>query len=215
MKIVYIIGCLFSLTNCSSDQPITNNENNNKTVVIGKQIWTTKNLDVQTYSNGDTIPNIEDNLEWISLKTGAWCYYLNDDETGKSFGKLYNWYAINDPRGIVPVGFKIPSEADFNVLNDLLCHQTKNCSGTLKSTSSFWNQPNIGATNKSNFNALPAGFRAADGNFNDINQAAYFWSASEINERSAFRLSLHHSNEWIDQDFSNKTAGFSVRLLKQ
>ena len=71
---------------------------NIETVVIGTQEWTVKNLDVSRYRNGDIIPEVKDHKKWVELKTGAWCYYNNDPENGKIYGKLYNWYAVNDPR---------------------------------------------------------------------------------------------------------------------
>ena len=68
-------------------------------IKIGDQTWTTKNLDVSAYKNGDAIPQVQDEEEWANLTTGAWCYYENDTENGTTYGKLYNWYAVNDPRG--------------------------------------------------------------------------------------------------------------------
>ena len=72
---------------------------NIETVVIGTQEWTKKNLNVSKYKNGDVIPEVKDPREWAALTTGAWCYYNNDPKNGAIYGKLYNWYAVNDPRG--------------------------------------------------------------------------------------------------------------------
>ena len=65
---------------------------------MGSQTWMTQNLDVTTYRNGDIIPEVKDSAAWAKLKTGAWCYYNNDPTNGEVYGKLYNWYAVNDPR---------------------------------------------------------------------------------------------------------------------
>lgn len=75
------------------------------------------NLDVTTYRNGDIIPEVTDAKEWKKLKTGAWCYYNNDPINGISYGKLYNWYAVNDPRGLAPEGYHIPDDKEMDSLN--------------------------------------------------------------------------------------------------
>jgi hypothetical protein len=69
-------------------------------VTICTQVWTLNNLDVTTYRNGESIPEVTDPTAWAALTTGAWCYYNNDSATGAIYGKLYNWYAVNDPRGL-------------------------------------------------------------------------------------------------------------------
>ena len=94
-----------------------------KTVTIGTQVWMTKNLDVSTFRNGDPIPEVKTNEEW--LKAGennqpAWCYYDNNPANGVKYGKLYNWYAVNDPRGLAPVGYHIPTDAEWTILEDFL-----------------------------------------------------------------------------------------------
>ncbi len=86
------------------------------TVKIGTQDWTTKNLNVSRYRNGDLIPEVRNQKEWDKLTTGAWCYYNNDPKNGAIYGKLYNWYAVNDPRGLAPEGFHIPSEYEWKTL---------------------------------------------------------------------------------------------------
>ena len=78
-----------------------------ETVTIGKQTWMKKNLDVSRYRNGDVIPEVADLSTWVNLTTGAWCYYENKSDNGTTYGKLYNWYAVNDPRGLAPAGWHI------------------------------------------------------------------------------------------------------------
>ena len=75
---------------------------------IGNQIWMTENLKVKKYRNGDIIPQVQDSLQWSQLTTGAWCYYENDP----SKGILYNWFAVNDPRGLAPEGWHIPTDKE-------------------------------------------------------------------------------------------------------
>lgn len=88
-------------------------------ILIGNQTWTKKNLDVATYRNGDAIPQVQDST-WETLTTGAWCYYENNTDNGTTYGKLYNWYAVNDPRGLAPNGYHIPTDAEWTTLSTYL-----------------------------------------------------------------------------------------------
>ena len=94
-----------------------------QTVTIGKQVWMTKNLDVSTFRNGDPIPEAKTDEAWKAAgenKQPAWCYYDNDPKNGTKYGKLYNWYAVNDPRGLAPAGYHIPTDAEWTVLTNYL-----------------------------------------------------------------------------------------------
>src|SRR5687768_3923155 len=103
----------------ASWQASTTSETYYPSVTICCQSWMTKNLDVSTYRNGDTIPKVTDAAEWAALTTGAYCYYDNDSATyAATYGKLYNWYAVNDPRGLAPEGWHIPSEYEWITLGD-------------------------------------------------------------------------------------------------
>src|SRR5262245_15639657 len=89
-------------------------------IVIGTQQWMAKNLDVAFYRNGDPIPKVNDGTAWANLTTGAWCYYNNDSTQSKKYGKLYNWYAVNDPRGLAPAGWHIPSDSEWTTMEKSL-----------------------------------------------------------------------------------------------
>jgi uncharacterized protein (TIGR02145 family) len=94
-----------------------------QTVTIGTQVWTTKNLDVSTFRNGDVIPQATTDEAWEAAgenKQPAWCYYDNDTANASKYGKLYNWYAVNDPRGLAPAGYHIPTDAEWTVLTDYM-----------------------------------------------------------------------------------------------
>ena len=117
-KILFILLALtFVFSNCKQETPTPIPI---PTVKIGIQTWTTKNLDVATYRNGDPIPQVQDATAWAILTTGAWCYYQNNTENGTNYGKLYNWYAVNDSRGLAPNGFHIPTDAEWTTLSTLL-----------------------------------------------------------------------------------------------
>ncbi|MGB3079964.1 MAG: FISUMP domain-containing protein, partial [Saprospiraceae bacterium] len=86
----------------------------NAAVSIGCNTWMTKNLNVARYRNGEPIPKVTNSTTWASLTTGAYCYYANDSATYAAvYGKLYNWYAVNDPRGLAPEGWHIPSDFEW------------------------------------------------------------------------------------------------------
>ncbi len=94
-----------------------------QTVTIGTQVWMTKNLDVDHFRNGNPIPQAKTDEEWERAgknKQPAWCYYNNDPANGVKYGKLYNWYAVNDQRGLAPAGYHVPSEEEWQVLTDYL-----------------------------------------------------------------------------------------------
>lgn len=101
-------------------QSLTDIDSNEyKTIKYGMQEWTSVNLNVTRFRNGDTITEAKTPQEWLSagsLGKPAWCHFNNDPENGRKYGKLYNWYAVNDPRGLAPEGWHIPVNADWGTL---------------------------------------------------------------------------------------------------
>ena len=92
-------------------------------VRIGNQEWMTRNLDVDRFRNGDFIPHVELYEEWEKVGENgqpAWCYYKNSPENGKKYGKLYNWFAVNDPRGLAPEGWHVPTYEEWSILAEFL-----------------------------------------------------------------------------------------------
>ena len=185
------------------------------TASIGTQDWTTQNLDVTTYRNGDTIPQVTDTTAWGLLTTGAWCYYNNDATSGSVYGKLYNWYAVNDPRGLAPEGYHIPTTEEWFALTSSL-GGVGVAGGKMKSTSSLWQSPNVGATNSSNFTGLPGGQRSGVGLFSGINVNGNWWSSTNTATTTgqAFRITGSTDNvSALTGTSAPKDAGFSIRLL--
>ena len=175
-------------------------------VVIGTQTWTTKNLDVETYRNGDVIPQVKDKTAWGNLSTGAWCY--NITANGSTYGKLYNWYAVNDPRGLAPNGYYIPSDADWKILTDYLGGES--VAGTKMKSNIAWN-----GNNSSGFAGLPGGYRKYDGPFNSIGAYGYWWSSSEYDANLAWYRGLSSNNDNVSSYNDYKLYGFSVRCLRE
>lgn len=142
--------------------------NTYKTVKIGIQLWMKENLNVSHYRNGDPIPEVKNPTEWINLTTGAWCYYINDSAMGPRYGKLYNWYAVNDPRGLAPTDWHVPSHAEWISLTTYLGGEDVAGGKMKEAGTSHWQSPNAGATNSSGFTALPGGYRLSNGAYNGI-----------------------------------------------
>lgn len=191
-------------------------EDNLKTVKIGNQIWMKKNLNISFYQNGDTIPQAKSSVEWRKLnkqKIGAWCYYKWNPEYGEKFGKLYNWYAVNDPRGLAPEGFHIPNNNDWQSLINYLGGKST-AGGMLKDTLYYWEYPNEGATNESSFSALPAGYCKPNGKFIYLGMITYFWSKDENTDKTAHSYYVIYNRAEARNYHAFKSKGFSVRCIK-
>ena len=184
------------------------------TLIIGNQIWAEANLNVSTFRNGDTIPEAKTNKEWVAAgESGkpAWCYYNNDPVIGKKYGKLYNWFALNDPRELAPAGWTLSTEADWARLVNYL-GGSGTAGSKLKSTTG-WNEGNIG-TNDTGFSGFPGGYRVENGIFQNIGSIGIWWSTTENNPLSAIDHYLAQSNS-LAKSNSPKQRGESVRCVKQ
>jgi uncharacterized protein (TIGR02145 family) len=184
------------------------------TVVIGGQTWTLKNLDVDTYADGTAIPQVTDPIEWAALTTGAWCYYNNDPATGAIYGKLYNWHAISDPRGLAPTGYHVPTETEWDTLTTYLGGMAI-AGGKIKETGIVhWNTPNTAATNESLFTALPGGAKLVDAGFFGIGNLGFWWTSSESTITDAKFRRAFYNTAAVDKANVSKVFGFSIRLIK-
>lgn len=188
-------------------------------VTICNQVWATKNLNVSTYRNGDPIPQVTDPTQWANLTTGAWCYYNNDAANGPIYGKLYNWHAVNDSRGLAPTGWHVPTDIEWTTLTDCLGGESvaggqMKATGTLEAGTGLWSSPNTSATNSSGFTALPSGIRYNGGPFAPIGSTASWWSSTEILTNSAWNLILTQYSGGILTESNIKTYGYSVRCIK-
>jgi uncharacterized protein (TIGR02145 family) len=180
-------------------------------IKIGTQTWTSKNLDVSTYRNGDKIPQVQDEKAWVKLTTGAWCFYENKGGNGTTYGKLYNWYAVNDSRGLAPIGYHIPTDKEWTTLTDYLGGESE--AGTKMKSSSGWKN-NGNGNNTSGFAGLPGGFRYYNGRLSTIGADGGWWSSSEDNIRYAWSPRLSNNSGYVNRYYSLKQNGFSVRCLK-
>ena len=217
--LIFLVIISFCIS-CKKDNPTDPKVNNNETVTIGTQIWMVKNLDVDHFRNGDPIPEVKDSAEWAALTTGAWCYYNHDPALGAIYGKLYNWYAVNDPRGLAPVGWHVPSDNEWTQLTDRLGGENVaggklKTIGTKESSNGLWKIPNTGATNESGFSALPGGCRNGnDGSFYDVGGNGSWWSATEYNATTAWCRVLFYEGAYVNRYNVDKGYWFSVRCVR-
>ena len=196
-------------SNCASPNKKVNSI---PTVTIGTQVWTNKNLDVTTYRNGDPIPEVTDPTQWKNLTTGAWCYY-NNASNDAIYGKLYNWYAVNDPRGLAPEGFHVPTSDEWLQLINYLGGSAV-AGGKLKEAGTTnWNSPNKDATNSSGFTALGTGNRIDFGSFTQFKNSASFWTSSVFYDNFSFIYSMNYNTASANRNYPPKTYGIAVRCV--
>jgi uncharacterized protein (TIGR02145 family) len=197
-----------------------------KTITIGNQIWTAENLNVNCFNNGDELLHATTDLDWKKAaenQTPAWCFYENNIENSPEYGRLYNWYAVNDSRGITPEGFCIPTNDHFK---ELIAFLSNDAGQKLKSKNGWLEYGKGGGTDEFNFNAKPGG----ENNFNypnnprgsellygkAIKEKAWFWSSSNADDNSelwAIAYCLSCWNNEMRQFTSQKNMGFSVRCI--
>lgn len=178
------------------------------------QEWMAENLRTTRYANGDPIPNVQDAVAWGDLTTGAWAHYNNNTANETQFGKLYNWYAVNDSRNACPVGWHSPSGAEFTALTTFLGGLTFS-GGKLKSTgTSLWLNPNEGATNVSGLSFFPGGFRNGAGGFQEVFGTGVWWTSTAASSFTGFRRTLFFSSQGTFSGTSSNLEGASVRCVK-
>ena len=171
----------------------------------------TKNLNVDKFRNGDPIPEAKTAEAWKAAgenRQPAWCYYANDRTYGTKYGKLYNWYAVSDKRGLAPSGWHVPSVNDFK---ELINFAGQNASFKLKSKESWLINGN--GTNEFGFNSLGCGYRTHEGVFMDFGLEGSYWSSNDAGHLWAWRIKFAPNNEIQHLDLL-KSFGFSVRCLR-
>ncbi|MBM3454938.1 MAG: hypothetical protein FJX80_07300 [Bacteroidetes bacterium] len=175
-----------------------------KEVTIGKQVWMTQNLNVDKFRNGDPIPEAKTKEEWARAgenKQPAWCYYENDPANGAKYGKLYNWYAVNDPRGLAPEGWHIPSDGEWSELSPYLGGEYAAGEVNYRQT-----VDDVG------FSDLPSGRRLFDGTFEGIGEYGIWWSKTDGIFSTVWIRDM--TNGILYRYTNSKENGFSVRCVR-
>jgi uncharacterized protein (TIGR02145 family) len=184
-------------------------------VVLGNgQEWMAENLRTTSYANGDPIPNVTDGTQWTNLTTGAWANYNNDSQYENPYGKLYNWYTVADPRNVCPLGWHVPTDAEWTALVDYLGGDGE-AGGKMKSTGTqYWLSPNYNASNESGFSGLPGGYRNYLGVDGRIGLDGMWWSSTETSSGNAWNRYLQNTSVIVHLGNGIKRSGLSVRCLK-
>jgi uncharacterized protein (TIGR02145 family) len=185
------------------------------TLTIGTQVWSRSNSSQFTYANGDPINTCMYPVEWGLATEGAFYYGLDYLNKIASYGLLYNWNAVNDPRGLAPKGWHIPTNAEWQTLIDYL-GGVDVAGGKLKQKgTTYWLDPNAGATDHVHFKAVPAGEIVNDGlGWVDDGYKAYWWTADAVNHSNALGRYINYNQESIHTTSSDKKFGYSVRFIK-
>jgi len=218
---LYTANAMFRLTADSVPEGCVDIDGNvYGTVLIGEQLWMAENLKTTHYNDGSEIPNIMNNYVWGNLSTGAYGDYDNNPANSETYGRLYNWYTVDDSRGVCPDGFHVPSDDEYTILIDYLGGSNvaggkMKSTGTIEDGDGLWYSPNTGATNESGFTALPAGYRTiSSGYYYEMGKQGHFWSSSEYSSTNAWYRFLYYGNSNVSRlSGYGKTPGFSVRCL--
>jgi len=188
-----------------------------KTITIGTQTWMAENLRTKSYRNGDEIPEVTGNTDWKNLSTHAYCNYENSTDRDQiaTIGRLYNWFAVADPRNLAPEGWHVATDADWSTLESYLGGSAV-AGGKLKETTSIhWSAPNSGNTNISGFTALPGGRREyTDGSFINLGYDGFWWTSSAYNPDYSWYRYMHFDVSDCYRANFHKQYGFSVRCVK-
>ena len=171
-----------------------------KEVKIGSQVWAQEDLKVTKFRNGEEIPRVDDNQTWSQLETAAYCV----NERGNF---LYNWYAVDDPRGLAPEGWAVPSDKEWTTLTDELGGAS--VAGHAMKSSMEWD-----GSNTSGFNGLPSGNRNYYGGFYNFGYDGCWWSSSPAGSNAWYRR-LNSYYEFVNRNNYYQRNGFSVRCIKR
>lgn len=209
--------------------PIVDIDGNTYQVIkIGNQWWMAENLKVTHYRNGDPILNVTSESEWETLTSDAYCNYDNDIENVTTYGRLYNWYAVDDSRNIAPSGWHVPTDAEWKQLEMALGMSQSEADETgwrgtnegskLAGNASLWASGALeynAEFGTSGFTALPGGCRHSNGTFDGLGYYAPFWSATEHSSNSAWYRSFHHNGTQVGRSYDHiEEPGFSVRCVR-
>jgi|WetSurMetagenome_2_1015567.scaffolds.fasta_scaffold243071_1 uncharacterized protein (TIGR02145 family) len=225
---LFVLLTLYATKNQA--QTVTDYDGNTyHTITIGSQVWMLENLNVTHYNNGDSIPEVIDSLSWVSQHNGAWCNFNNSPANGAVYGKLYNWYAGTDPRGLAPPGWHVPSDEEWKTLELYLGMSPSQADSTdwrgtdqgaqLKETDTLhWHWPTGNtATNSSGFTALGGGWRIYflhTGSFYNLTNTGEWWTSTEKDSAGAWLRNLCVYHPEVYRISFGKTQGCSVRCIK-
>ena len=204
-------SCVYGLAGCGGSSSVTFDGYTYELVAIGDQCWFAENLRTEHYVNGDAIPGELSDGEWSSTTNGAQAIFANDASNLTDYGRLYNWFAVDDARGLCPSGWHVPTDVEYTTLTDGL-GGTSVAGGKMKSSpedSPAWN-----GTNTSGFSGLAGGYRDYYGGFYNGGYGGYFWSATAAGVSSAWLRELDGGDTEVNRYYNYRPYGFSVRCVR-
>lgn len=191
----------------------------NEGILVGEQVWMSENLNVDKFRNGDPIPEAKTDLEWNLAAVNhlpAWCYYDNDPDNGERFGKIYNWYAISDSRGIAPEGWRVPTETDWLRLADYLGGDT--IAGKKLKSIDYWTNKENGnpgnGVDEFDFCGLPGGCRGKDRSFSLLGETGAWWSLANYGQDKSGIFFVYKESNSCKVNSADKAAGLYLRCIK-
>jgi uncharacterized protein (TIGR02145 family) len=201
-----------------------NDGNVYNTVTIGTQVWMAENLKTTKYNDGTAIPNITGNGTWTAATTGAYSDYSNTPANSTIYGRLYNWYAVdnnaatkmasNGGKNVCPTSWHVSTDIEWTILTTYLGDESV-AGGKLKETgTTYWITPNTGATNEKGFTALPGGYRDPGGTYYDMGTNGYWWSSTEFSTTTAWSRTIYYNTTNVLRNDYDKRYGFSVRCVR-
>jgi len=210
-----ILPLLIFTASCQSPStPMRDYDGNSyQTLRAAGMVWSAENLNTAHFRNGDPIREVSDPKEWAAMTTPACCYNANSPENGKIYGRLYNWYAVNDPRGLAPEGWHVATDSEWTKLTESLGGD-ESAGGALKATE-LWTAPNEGATDAIGFRLLPAGGRRdTDGDFLATGGYSRMWTSTELSPQAAEGRSFVYFDGRVRKGKVNKKTGLAVRCVQ-
>ena len=183
------------------------------TIHIGTQIWLKQNLKTTHYKNGKVIPIVADYSAWAALARGAYCDYDNTSANSITYGRLYNWYAVNTG-SLCPTGWHVPTDAEWTTLTTYLGGEAIAGDKLKKADIANWTWTTSTGANQSGFNALPGGSRYWNGSYDLVGNNGHWWSSTEINTKVAWFMGMIDNTSTAIVNGDTKQTGFSVRCLR-
>ncbi|MCX6327862.1 MAG: fibrobacter succinogenes major paralogous domain-containing protein [Bacteroidia bacterium] len=207
-------------------------------VKIGTQTWMKENLKTTKYNDGTAIPNVTVDATWAALTTGAYSDYNNTPANSTTYGRLYNWCAVdnnaatkvasNGGKNVCPTSWHLPTDAEWTTLTDYLTNNGYGYQGSgsdlgksMASTSGWTASATLGtvgndqaSNNSSGFTALPGGYRYSNGTYDDVGGYGYWWSSTEDSASYAWGRHMSYSHANVYRYDGYKQSGFSVRCLR-
>jgi len=180
---------------------------------IGTQLWLQENLQTTRFNNGAAISLVSSPSAWAGLSASGYCWYDNDIANKTDYGALYNWFAVNTGN-LCPTGWRVPTDNDWFILETYLGGASP-AGGKLKETgTSHWDTPNTGATNETEFTALPGGYRNDSGQYTEMGTSAVWWSSTAYNAAHSWNRKILNSSDKTFRNYFDNNYGMSVRCIK-